>query len=134
VETSVQSSTCVPEEWAGRNPAVPGLRARALQAEVLRALGHPVRLQVLWLLRDGEHCVCEFEPLLGLKQPNISQHLSILRGANLVATRRDGLRILYRLVDPDVGRVMDLVEDIVRRQGIERAAAVSDFSSGGADA
>ncbi|MDI7274700.1 MAG: metalloregulator ArsR/SmtB family transcription factor [Anaerolineae bacterium] len=60
------------------------------QGDVLRALGHPVRLRIIEHLRRGEHCVCDFEPLLGLRQPNISQHLAMLRAANLVHTRRVG--------------------------------------------
>ena len=91
-------------------------RARELQAEVLRALGHQVRLEILELLRGGELCVCEMEPALGLRQPNISQHLAALRAAGLVATRRDGVRAMYRVVDPAVYEVTDLVTGIVHRE------------------
>ena len=91
-------------------------RARELQAEVLRALGHQVRLEILELLRGGELCVCEMEPALGLRQPNISQHLAALRAAGLVATRRDGVRAMYRVVDPAVYEVIDLVTGIVHRE------------------
>lgn len=91
-------------------------RARELQAEVLRALGHQVRIEILELLRGGELCVCEMEPALGLRQPNISQHLASLRAAGLVATRRDGVRAMYRVVDPAVYEVIDLVTGIVHRE------------------
>ncbi len=91
----------------------------------MRALGHPVRLRIMQYLRDGEHCVCEFEPLLGLRQPNISQHLSILRAANLVSTRRDGLRVMYSVADPAILEVIDAVAEVVRRQGATIAAALS---------
>ena len=92
-------------------------RIRELESEVLRALGHPVRLAILDLLRRGERCVCEIEPELGLRQPNISQHLAALRAARLVATRREGARVMYRVVDPGIFQVLDLLPDIVRRQG-----------------
>jgi ArsR family transcriptional regulator len=92
-------------------------RIRELESEVLRALGHPVRLAILELLRDGERCVCEIEPELGLRQPNISQHLAALRAARLVATRREGARVMYRVVDPGIFQVLDLLPGIVRRQG-----------------
>ena len=91
-------------------------RAWELQAEVLRALGHPVRLEILELLRGGELCVCEMEPALGIRQPNISQHLAALRAADLVATRRDGVRVMYRIVDPTLFQVIDLVTGIARRE------------------
>ncbi len=94
----------------------PARRAREKQAEVLRALGHQVRLEILELLRDGEVCVCEMEPALGLRQPNISQHLAALRAAGLVATRRDGVRAMYRVADPAVYEVIDLVFGIAHRE------------------
>ncbi len=86
------------------------------QGEVLRALGHPARLRIIQHLRDGEHCVCEFAPLLGLRQPNISQHLAILRAANLVNTRRDGLRIMYSLADPAILQIVDAAAEVIQRQ------------------
>ena len=95
------------------------------QSELLRALGHPIRLRIMQHLCDGEHCVCEFEPLLGLRQPNISQHLSILRAANLVNTRRDGLRVMYSVADPGILEIIDAVAGVVQRQGATLAAALS---------
>jgi len=61
------------------------------------------------LLRGGERCVCELIAALGLEQSNVSQHLGILRKAGLVACRKDGLRVMYRLTDPRVIEVTDLV-------------------------
>ncbi|KUK40593.1 MAG: Regulatory protein, ArsR [Clostridia bacterium 62_21] len=81
----------------------------ALQAEVLKSLGHPTRLKIIELLRGGERCVCELIAALGLEQSNVSQHLGILRKAGLVACRKDGLRVMYRLTDPRVIEVTDLV-------------------------
>jgi ArsR family transcriptional regulator len=100
-------------------------RNRELQSELLRALAHPVRLAILELLRDGERCVCEIEPELGLRQPNISQHLATLRAARLVATRRDGARVMYRVVDPGVFQILDLLVGLLRRQGAEMRDALA---------
>ncbi|HAG06589.1 MAG TPA: ArsR family transcriptional regulator [Peptococcaceae bacterium] len=80
-----------------------------MQAEVLKSLGHPTRLKIIELLRGGERCVCELIAALGLEQSNVSQHLGILRKAGLVACRKDGLRVMYRLTDPRVIEVTDLV-------------------------
>ncbi len=102
-----------------------GARRLELQAEVLRALGHPARIEILELLRAGERCVCEIEPALGLRQPNISQHLAALRAVNLVLARREGLRVIYRVADPAVFEILDRVVDIIRRQSAETAAAVT---------
>lgn len=72
-----------------------------------KALAHPVRLQILDMLRGGEVCVCHMEIALGKRQAYISQQLMVLRDAGLVESRKDGLSVFYRLVD-DV--VLDLLE------------------------
>ena len=95
-----------------------------LQARMVKALAHPTRLRILALLRDGERCACEFGPLLGLGQPNVSQHLGILRKAHVVNTRRDGVRIMYSLSDERMIEVLDTLGRIARDQFVEAAAAL----------
>ncbi len=87
------------------------------QAEILKALAHPVRLQILDILRDGERCVCHIEAVLGLRQAYISQQLMLLRKACLVADRKDGLRVYYRVTDRAVFRVLDPVRNMVEQEG-----------------
>jgi DNA-binding transcriptional ArsR family regulator len=77
------------------------------QARLFFALMHPVRLQILALLRGGEQCVCHLEAHLGQRQAYISQQLAILRKAGLVTDRRDGSNIFYRLVGPEVLTLLD---------------------------
>lgn len=64
---------------------------------LFKALGQETRLRILFLLRDQELCVCELENILGLSQPAISQHLRILKEAQLVTERRMGQWVLYYL-------------------------------------
>ena len=64
-----------------------------------KALAHPVRLQILDMLRGGEVCVCHMETALGRRQAYISQQLMVLRDAGLVESRKEGLSVFYRLVD-----------------------------------
>ncbi|HEY1413367.1 MAG TPA: metalloregulator ArsR/SmtB family transcription factor [Rhodopila sp.] len=80
-------------------------------AEFLRALAHPTRLQILCRLLDGEAAVAAFESELGLKQPNLSQQLGLLRDAGLVATRREAKSIFYSLADDRVRPVLDTLRD-----------------------
>jgi DNA-binding transcriptional ArsR family regulator len=68
---------------------------------------HPSRLMILETLRDGEQCVCHLEAVLGCRQAYISQHLMVLREAGLVEDRRDGARIFYRVVKPEVFDLVD---------------------------
>lgn len=78
-------------------------------ARVFKALMHPVRLQILALLRGGEECVCHLEAHLDQRQAYISQQLAILRRAGLIADRRDGPNIFYRIARPEVLTLLDTV-------------------------
>jgi len=101
--------------------------AYRLLARTIKALAHPTRLAILSLLRKGEVCVCELEPTLDLRQANISQHLAILRRANLVTSRREGLRILYRVSDERVFETLDLLSSIAREQLVEATEALASL-------
>ena len=78
-------------------------------ADKLKGLAHPVRLQILDMLRGGEVCVCHIERALDRRQAYISQQLMVLRDAGLVETRKDGLQIFYHLADPQLRRWLDLM-------------------------
>lgn len=65
--------------------------------EVLKAVSDPTRLRILILLCNGELCVCRITALLSLAPSTISKHMSILKHANLVNSRKDGKWIFYKL-------------------------------------
>ena len=71
-------------------------------AQVARALGDPIRLQLVDVLRKhaGEVCVCELTPLFDVGQPTVSHHLKVLRAAGIVDSERRGLWAYYYVV-PD---------------------------------
>jgi len=75
-----------------------GLRSR--RARVFKALAHPVRLELVELLKQGPACVCELAARFPLGLPAVSKHLALLREAGVIRSQRDGTRILYRLVMP----------------------------------
>jgi ArsR family transcriptional regulator len=77
------------------------------QTQFYKALMHPTRLAILDILRDGEQCVCHMEAVFSLRQAHISQHLMVLRDAGLVADRRDGWNIFYRVIKPEIYQVVD---------------------------
>lgn len=70
-----------------------------IQANLLKTLAHPVRLYILAILYQKEACVCHLAAIIGRRQANISQHLMLLREAELVQDRRDGAQVYYRLAD-----------------------------------
>jgi len=92
-----------------------------LQAEILKTLASPRRLELLHRLSEGPRSVGSLAAEVGLSQPNVSQHLAVLRAAGLVETERDGREIRYRLADPDVivacGVMRSVLERRLRRLG-----------------
>ena len=88
--------------------------SRARAAGVARALADPKRLCVLEQLADGERSVSDLSRDVGCQVPNMSQHLSVLRTAGLVASRRDGNTIFYRLVDDRVLDAYRLLQTVAR--------------------
>lgn len=80
--------------------------AAADASSLLKSLSHPDRLMLLCQLVQSEACVQELEQLTGIRQPSLSQQLGILREAGLVATRREGRQIYYRIASEDAMAVM----------------------------
>lgn len=74
-------------------------------AQLLRALGNPIRLAIVTALADGECCVHELVDTTGVSQPLVSQHLRVLRAARLIAGTRRGREIAYRLADDHVAHI-----------------------------
>lgn len=78
-------------------------------AQFLKALAHRDRLKVLCTLVEGERSVSEVEEMVGASQSAISQHLARMREEGIVASRRDGRLILYRIADPLAINVVGLL-------------------------
>jgi ArsR family transcriptional regulator len=87
-----------------------------LQADVLRTLGQPRRLQILHALADGPREVSRLSADLRVAQPNISQHLAVLRAAGLVETERTGREVRYRLADPEVMVACGVMRRVLERR------------------
>lgn len=87
--------------------------ADVLKAELFRTLGHPVRVRVLQLLRDGEMAVGALQAALELDSSGASQQLAALRKQGLVVARRDGTSVHYRLKDPRTLELLELARQIL---------------------
>ena len=86
------------------------------EADVLRALAHPIRLAIVDELSVAEECVCHLSHLLARPQPYISKQLAELRDAGLVLDRREGTRTYYRLGDSRVLQVLGTLRAFSGRQ------------------
>ena len=96
-----------------------------LQAEVLKVLSSPRRLEILHVLADGPIEVGRLAAVLGVSQPNVSQHLAVMRTAGMVESERDGREIRYHLVDPDVLVACAVMRGVLERR-VDRLARVAD--------
>jgi DNA-binding transcriptional ArsR family regulator len=91
-------------------PATDADRIRA--AAIARALSDPKRLCVVERLAGGERSVSDLSRDIGCQVPNMSQHLSVLRSAGLVVSRRDGSTVFYRLADQRVLEAYRLLQQV----------------------
>ncbi len=92
---------------------------------LFQTLSVPPRLEILLAIGEAEACVCHLEAALGYRQAYISQHLMALREANLLATRRDGRYIFYRLADPRILDVLTLVGEMLGQPVDTRAMTLT---------
>jgi ArsR family transcriptional regulator len=91
-------------------------RVYELQADTLRTLAHPRRLEILHALAVAPSNVGQLAHRLGVSQPNVSQHLALMRASGLVTAERHGREIRYRLADPDVIRACALMRQAMQRR------------------
>ena len=91
-----------------------------LKANVLKALGQPTRLKILDLLRNGERCVCEIFPAIKEEQSNVSRHLALMKSVWILASRKQGQMVHYRVRDPQVFKLLDSANALLKSHVNER--------------
>lgn len=85
-------------------------------AQILAALGDPVRLRIVSMLAaspEGRACGCDLEEPLGLAQPTVSHHLRVLREAGLIEGERDGRWVHYRVVPETLAEIREALTPVV---------------------
>ena len=98
-----------------------------VKATLFRVLGHPARVRILELLRDGERSVGALQAELGLDSGGTSQHLAALRRIGLVESRRDGTSVYYRVDDERVFDLLAAGRDIIGRQLSEQQSMLHEL-------
>ncbi len=101
----------------------------AYHAEMCKVLSHPKRLELINTLRDGEMSAGEIGERLGLPQANLSQHLTMMRERRILASRKDGSFVYYRIANPRLLEAFDLLREILFEQ-IRRDAALIEGRTG----
>jgi len=92
------------------------------RASIAKALGHPSRLMIVDALQQKETCVCELTELVGADQSTVSRHLSVLKSAGLVDSRKEGPMIFYRLRVKCLEGFFSCIEAVLR-ENLEREEA-----------
>ncbi len=89
------------------------------QAEIAKAIGHPLRIAIIDFLGDGEQCVCDIAKHVGSERSNVSRHLSILVSAGLLGYHKDGLKVIYRLKTPCILDFFSCMSGVLKHQAKE---------------
>ena len=87
-----------------------------LKAEIMQAAGHPIRLAIIELLREGEQCVCDIAEQVGAKRSNVSRHLALMLKTGVLDCRKDGVRMMYSLRTPCILDFLSCVSNVLREQ------------------
>ena len=86
------------------------------RAEILKAIAQPTRMKIIDFLTDGERCVCEIFPAIDEEQSNTSRHLNMMQSCGVLARRKEGIKIMYRLKHPEVLEILKLASGILKKE------------------
>ena len=86
------------------------------QAEVVKSVAHPLRIAVVDFLKDGEQCVCDIAEYIGAERSNVSRHLSVMVSSGVLDSRKEGLKMIYRLKTPCVLNFISCVTEVLAEQ------------------
>ena len=100
---------------------------RNFKAEFFKALSHPARIKILELLRAGELSVTDLQNRLGIESSSVSQQLSVLRHKNIVASRKAGTTVYYRVRDPEVFELLDVARRIFNNQLLDTRSTLEQL-------
>ncbi|MHC4883077.1 MAG: ArsR/SmtB family transcription factor [Planctomycetota bacterium] len=98
------------------------------QAAIAKAMAHPVRVAVLEFVKNSEQCVCDIAEAVGSERSNLSKHLSIMVNAGVLASRKDGLKVMYRIKTPCVLKFLDCLKDCLKEQMVEQQQLLESLS------
>jgi DNA-binding transcriptional ArsR family regulator len=89
------------------------------QAKIAQAIGHPLRLEIIDFLKDGEQCVCDIAEHIGSERSNVSRHLSLMVTAGVLEHRKEGLKVIYKLKCPCILDFFTCITGVLKQQAKE---------------
>lgn len=95
------------------------------QAEIAKAIAHPLRIAILYFLKDSPQCVCDIAEHLGSERSNVSRHLSVMTNAGLLEYRKEGLKVIYKLKTPCILECFTCITGCLKLQARENKKLLS---------
>jgi len=96
-----------------------GQLLHARQAQIAKAIAHPIRVAILDFLRSGEHCVCDIAEAVCSERSNVSRHLSVMVAAGVLSCRKEGLKVMYTIKTPCILQFFECIRDVLKAQARE---------------
>jgi len=81
---------------------------------IFKALGHPIRYDIVKFLLDEPKCVCELNENIEFTQSNLSQHLRILKDAGILKSEKHGLQIFYSVTNDEIRKLIQNADNVIR--------------------
>lgn len=100
-----------------------------LKAEFFKTLGHPARIRILEVLREGDHSVGELVPKVGIEASHLSHQLAVLRRANVVRSRKEGATVVYTVFDPRIFQLLEAAKQILSSRLLANQELLADLES-----
>ena len=89
------------------------------QAEIVKAIAHPLRIAVVDFLKDGQQCVCDIAEHIGSERSNVSRHLSVMVNAGVLEYHKEGLKVIYKLKTPCILDFFSCITACLKQQAKE---------------
>jgi ArsR family transcriptional regulator len=89
------------------------------QAEIAKAIAHPLRIAIIEFLKNGEQCVCDIAEYVGSERSNVSRHLAVMVNAGILDYRKQGLKVIYKLKTPCIVDFFSCVTNVLKQQAKE---------------
>lgn len=90
------------------------MNQQEMVVKLFKALGHPIRYEIVKFLLDEPKCVCKLNENVKFSQSNLSQHLKILREAGALQSEKRGLKIFYSIKSEEIKELVETAEKLIK--------------------
>jgi DNA-binding transcriptional ArsR family regulator len=95
------------------------------QAEIAKAVAHPLRIAIIDFLKSGEQCVCDIAEHIDSERSNVSRHLAVMVNAGVLEYRKEGLKVIYKLKTPCILEFFSCVTNVLKQQAKDNQKLLS---------